>query len=185
MARPGRGNPWLPYISRRLPDTGSYRAFKLIIPIITKRQRTAWRVRLWWIYRAVHLDSLVHEPENLFAVARLQADDVINHVVHLQSTNLQLSFVLAADLSFARANTYLFLTVGAEGEQSFGAAGGAAAGPGGHAMLRGLAGALASSFTAQGGRQILPDLLPLSLLDVVLGWIFQMRLHLVRSRASA
>lgn len=185
MARPGSGNPWLPYISRRLPDTGSYRVFKFIIPIITKTWRTVWRVQIWRIYRAVHLDSLVHEPENVFAVARLQADDVINDIVHLQSTNLQLSFVLAGVLTLGCTNTDLSLTVGAEGEQSFGAVGGAAAGPGGHAMLRGLAGALARSLSAQAGRQILPDLLPLSLLDVVLGWIFQVRLHLVSSRPSA
>lgn len=45
-------------------------------------------------------------------------------------------------------------------------------------MLGGLAGALARSFTPQGGGQVLPDVLPLSLLDVVLGWSFQVRLHL-------
>lgn len=28
MARPGRGSPWLPYTSRRLPDTGSYAVLK-------------------------------------------------------------------------------------------------------------------------------------------------------------
>lgn len=140
---------------------------------------------MWRIYRAAHLDSLVHEPQNVFAVARLQADDVVNHIIHLQSTNLQLSVASAGEPNPNRTNTDLFLTVGAEGEQSFGAAGGAAARPGGHAMLRGLAGALARRFTAQAGGQILPDLLPLSLLDVVLGRIFQMRLHLGRSRASA
>lgn len=45
-------------------------------------------------------------------------------------------------------------------------------------MLGGLAGALAGTFTSQGGGQVLPDVLPLSLLDVVLGGIFQVRLHL-------
>lgn len=186
MARPGRGNPWLPYISRRLPDTGSYRAFKLIIPVIRRTQPTVGRVQEWRIYRAVHLDSLVHQPQNVFAVARLQANDVIDHVIHLQKHKpaAQLRFGQRSDL--ARTNAHLFLTVGAECEQGFGAAGGAAARPGGHAMLGGLAGALARAFSAQAGGQILPDLLlPLSLLDVKLGWIFQVRLHLVRSRASA
>lgn len=74
--------------------------------------------------------------------------------------------------------------MGVEGEQSFGTAGGAAAGPGGHAVLRGLAGALARSFTTQGGGQVLPDVLPLSLLDVVLGWSFQVRLHLQEQNFS-
>lgn len=45
-------------------------------------------------------------------------------------------------------------------------------------MLRGLAGALAPGFNTKGGGQILPHLLPLSLLDVVLGGTFQVGLHL-------
>lgn len=79
---------------------------------------------------------------------------------------------------FGNEQTYLFLTVGAEGEQGHGTVGGAAAGPGWHAVLGGLAGALAASFSTQGGGQILPHLLPLSLLDVVLGGILQVGLHL-------
>lgn len=51
-------------------------------------------------------------------------------------------------------------------------------------MLRGLAGALAGRFTSQGGGQVLPDVLPLSLLDVVLGWSFQVRLHLQEQNFS-
>lgn len=51
-------------------------------------------------------------------------------------------------------------------------------------MLRGLAGALAGSFTPQGGGQVLPDVLPLSLLDVVLGRSFQVRLHLQEQNFS-
>lgn len=45
-------------------------------------------------------------------------------------------------------------------------------------MLGGLTGTLAAGFTTQGGGQILPHLLPLSLLDVVLGGILQVGLHL-------
>lgn len=73
---------------------------------------------------------------------------------------------------------YLFLTVGAKGKQSHGTVGCTAARPGWHAVLGGLAGALAASFTTQGGGQILPHLLPLSLLDVVFGGTFQVGLHL-------
>lgn len=103
-----------------------------------------------------------------------------------RNTNQQLSFVSDGEPTWLTTNTHLFLAVGAEGEQGFGAAGGAAARPGGHAMLGGLAGALARALSPQAGGQILPDLLlPLSLLDVELGWVFQVRLHLVRSRASA
>lgn len=79
---------------------------------------------------------------------------------------------------FGNEKTYLFLTVGAEGEQGHGTVGGAAAGPGRHAVLGGLAGALAACFTTQRGGQIRPHLLPLSLLDVVLGGILQVGLHL-------
>lgn len=78
----------------------------------------------------------------------------------------------------AHEQVYLFLTVGAEGEQGHGTVGSAAAGPGWHAVLGGLAGALAACFTTQGGGQILPDLLPLGLLDVVFGGILQVGLHL-------
>lgn len=73
---------------------------------------------------------------------------------------------------------YLFLTAGAEGEQSHGAVGCTAIWPRWHTMVGGLAGALVARFTTQSGGQILPDLLPLSLLEVVLGWILQMGLHL-------
>lgn len=45
-------------------------------------------------------------------------------------------------------------------------------------MLGGLTGALAAAFTTQGGGEILPHLLPLGLLDVVLGGILQVGLHL-------
>lgn len=79
---------------------------------------------------------------------------------------------------FGNEQAYLFLTVGAEGEQGHGTVGGAAAGTGWHAVLGGLAGALAAGFTTQGGGQVLPHLLPLSLLDVVLGGILQVGLHL-------
>lgn len=85
---------------------------------------------------------------------------------------------------FGHEQTYLFLTVGAEGEQGHGTVGGAAAGPGWHAVLGGLAGALAAGFTTQGGGQILPHLLPLSLLDVVLGGILQVGLHLHEQDAN-
>ena len=74
--------------------------------------------------------------------------------------------------------TDLFLAVGAEREQGHRTVGGAAAGPGWHAVLRGLAGALAAGFPTQGGGQILPHLLPLRLLDVVLRGILQVGLHL-------
>lgn len=73
---------------------------------------------------------------------------------------------------------YLFLTVGAESEQGHRTVGGAAARPGWHTVLRWLAGALAASFTTQRGGQVLPHLLPLILLDVVLGGILQVGLHL-------
>lgn len=131
MARPGRGNPWLPYISRRLPDTGSYRVFKLIIPIITKTQRAVWRVRRRRIYRAVHLDSLVHEPENVFAVARLQADDVVDHVIHLQSTNLQVSFRLAAHLNLLPQAPTSFSQLELRVSRALGLLGALLPGPGG------------------------------------------------------
>lgn len=68
---------------------------------------------------------------------------------------------------------YLFLTVGAKGEQGHGTIRGTAAGPGWHAVFGGLAGTLAAGFTTQGGGQILPHLLPLSLLDMVFGGILQ------------
>lgn len=50
--------------------------------------------------------------------------------------------------------------------------------PGRHAVLGRLAGALAAGFAPQAGGQILPDLLPLSLLDVVLVGVLQVGLHL-------
>lgn len=79
---------------------------------------------------------------------------------------------------FGNEKEHLFLAVGAEGEQGHGTVGSATAGPGWHAVFGGLAGALAAGFTTQGGGQILPHLLPLSLLDVVLGGILQVGLHL-------
>lgn len=73
---------------------------------------------------------------------------------------------------------YLFFTVGAEGEQGHRTVRSAAAGPWRHAVLGGLAGALAAGFTTQCAGQVLPHLLPLILLDVVLGWTLQVGLHL-------
>lgn len=78
---------------------------------------------------------------------------------------------------------YLLLAVGAEGQQGHGAVGGTAAWAGGHSVLRGLAGALQASclaarLTPKGCGQVLPHLLPLGLLDVVLGGVLQVSLHL-------
>lgn len=86
---------------------------------------------MWRIYRAVHLDSLVHEPENVFAVARLQADDVINHIIHLQSTNLQLSLVLAGDLTLVAQTLTSFSQLELRVSRALGLLGALLPGPGG------------------------------------------------------
>lgn len=131
MARPGRGNPWLPYISRRLPDTGSYRVFKLIIPIIRKAYGTVWRAQMWWIYRVVHLESWVHEPEDVFTVAGLQADDVIDHIVHLRRTILQVSFVSPGDLRWITETLTSFSQLELRVSRALGLLGALLPGPGG------------------------------------------------------
>lgn len=73
---------------------------------------------------------------------------------------------------------HLFLAVGAECQQGHGTVGGAAAGPGRHAVLGGLAGTLAAGLCAQAGGQILADLLPLGLLQVELARTLQVGRHL-------
>lgn len=73
---------------------------------------------------------------------------------------------------------HLFLAVGAECQQGHGTVRSAAAGPGWHAVLRGLAGTLAAVLCAQAGRQILADLLPLGLLEVEFARTLQVGRHL-------
>lgn len=73
---------------------------------------------------------------------------------------------------------HLFLAVGAECQQGHGTVGGATAGPGRHAVLRGLAGTLAAVLCTQAGGQILADLLPLGLLQVELARTLQVGRHL-------
>lgn len=78
---------------------------------------------------------------------------------------------------------YLFLTVGVKGEHSHGAVGCAAPSSRWHDMITRLvwtrqAQGLVGMFICQSGREVLLYLLPLGLLNVVLGWILKVSLHL-------
>lgn len=90
-----------------------------------------WRARTRGIYRVVHLDSWVHEPENVFTVARLQADDVINDIIHLQSTNLQVSFAFPGNLTSTTESLTSFSQLELRVSRALGLLGALLPGPGG------------------------------------------------------
>lgn len=132
MARPGSGNPWLPYISRRLPDTGSYRVVKRHHSSHHKDASwTDWGAQRWRVYRVGHLESRVHEPQNVFAVARLQADDVINHIIHLRRTRLQVSVAVPGQLMSTAQTLTSFSQLELRLSRALGLLGALLPGPGG------------------------------------------------------